>query len=101
MTNDENRGHLHRRHALPPQCPRCWEIFKSEGLRDAHLQRDPPCQNRDNDTLLDGFSKAQEKQLRSRKKTDKNMTDEDKWKEIYAILFPEDDLDTMPSPCKL
>ncbi|RYO83041.1 hypothetical protein DL766_005740 [Monosporascus sp. MC13-8B] len=86
------------RHTLPPQCPRCWEAFKSEAFRDAHLQRDPPCQKQDNDTLLDGFSKAQEKQLRSRKKPDVNMTDEDKWREIYHILFPEDDLETIPSP---
>ncbi|RYP60154.1 hypothetical protein DL769_008247 [Monosporascus sp. CRB-8-3] len=26
------------------------------------------------------------------------MTDEDKWKEIYLILFPDDDLETIPSP---
>ncbi|RYP48632.1 hypothetical protein DL768_005523 [Monosporascus sp. mg162] len=53
---------------------------------------------RDNDTLLDGFSKTQEKQLKSRKKSDPNMTDEDKWREIYHILFPDDDLETIPSP---
>ncbi|RYP83759.1 hypothetical protein DL770_005337 [Monosporascus sp. CRB-9-2] len=70
----------------------------NEALRDAHLQLDPPCQKRDNDTLLDGFSKAQEKQLRSRKKSDVNVTDEDKWREIYHILFPDDDLETIPSP---
>ncbi|RYP10669.1 hypothetical protein DL765_008029 [Monosporascus sp. GIB2] len=48
--------------------------------------------------LLDGFSKAQEKQLRSRKKPEVNMTDEDKWREIYHILFPDDALETIPSP---
>ncbi|RYP10150.1 hypothetical protein DL764_000860 [Monosporascus ibericus] len=53
---------------------------------------------RDNDTLLDGFSKAREKQLRSRKKSDSNTTDEDKWREIYHILFPDDELETIPSP---
>ncbi|RYP56704.1 hypothetical protein DL771_011643 [Monosporascus sp. 5C6A] len=26
------------------------------------------------------------------------MTDEDKWREIYLILFPGEDLDTIPSP---
>lgn len=96
-----NRGHLHKHHALLPQCPRCWEVFRDEGLRDAHLQIDPPCGKKDNDTLLDGFSKAQEKRLRSRKKADKNMTGADKWREVYLILFPDDDPEAIPSPCKL
>ncbi|KAK7757625.1 hypothetical protein SLS62_000001 [Diatrype stigma] len=63
-----------------------------------HTYNDPPCQRKRNDTLLDGFSKAQEQKLRSRKKADKNMTDEDKWREIYLILFPDDDVETIPSP---
>jgi hypothetical protein len=55
---------------------------------------------RENNTVNDGFTKAQEKQLRSRKKSDLNVTDEGKWREIYRILFPDDDPAMIPSPCE-
>ncbi|KAH8886341.1 hypothetical protein GQ53DRAFT_612925, partial [Thozetella sp. PMI_491] len=91
-------NHLHRRHALPPQCPRCWEAFETDSSRDAHLREDSQCEKRDNNTLLEGFTRNQERQLRSRKRTDKNMTDADRWREIYRILFPDDDQSTIPNP---
>jgi hypothetical protein len=50
--------------------------------------------------LQEGFTKDQEKRLRSRKKTHADMTDEDKWREIYIVLFPDDDQSVIPSPCK-
>lgn len=65
-----------------------------------HLQQDPPCPIRQNRVIQEGFTKEQEKKLRSRKKTHADMTDEDKWREIYMILFPDDDPETIPSPCK-
>ncbi|KAF4990304.1 hypothetical protein FDECE_14447 [Fusarium decemcellulare] len=77
---------------------RCWQDFKSENLRDIHLQNDPPCDRRENDTILDGFTKDQEKQLRSRKKSETNVTAEGKWREMYQILFPDDDPATIPQP---
>ncbi len=56
---------------------------------------------RSNRTLQEGFTKDQEKKLRSRKKTYADMTDEDKWREIYCVLFPDDEQGTCPSPCRL
>ncbi|KAK3358519.1 hypothetical protein B0T24DRAFT_540256 [Lasiosphaeria ovina] len=91
------KTHLYRRHALPIQCPRCWEVFKSDNQLRSHLQQDPPCDIRES-TPVEGFSKDQEKRLRSRKKVQNDMTDEDKWREIYMILFPDDDRETIPSP---
>jgi hypothetical protein len=52
-------------------------------VRDIQIQNDPPCQTRETDTVLDGFTKAQEKQLRSGKQSEINMTDAGKWREIY------------------
>ncbi|KAK3390701.1 hypothetical protein B0H63DRAFT_388880 [Podospora didyma] len=92
------KTHLYRRHALPIQCPRCWDVFKGDNQLRAHLQQDPPCDVRTNQTLVEGFTKDQEKRLRSRKKVQADMTDEDKWREIYMILFPDDDKATIPSP---
>lgn len=37
-----------------------------------------------------GFSKQQEKKLRSRKRRSRCMSEEDKWIEVYRILFPND-----------
>ncbi|KAK3319451.1 hypothetical protein B0H66DRAFT_475781 [Apodospora peruviana] len=90
------KTHLYRRHAPPPQCPRCWGVFKTEDILKAHLQQDPPCEV-GRKALVEGFSKEQEKKLRSRKKAQPNMTDKDKWREIYFILFPDDDRDSIPS----
>ncbi|KAI7771401.1 hypothetical protein LZL87_010841 [Fusarium oxysporum] len=90
--------HRVKRHALPPQCPRCWQDFKTEQLRDVHLQADPPCQKKTNETNLDGFTKTQEKQLKSRKKSEMEMTGAGKWREMYQILFPDDDPTTIPDP---
>ncbi|GAB1316788.1 hypothetical protein MFIFM68171_06998 [Madurella fahalii] len=92
------KTHLYRRHPLPIQCPRCWDVFKADSQLQLHLQQDPPCTIREKDTLHEGFTKDQEKRLRSRKKTHADMTDEDKWREIYMILFPDDDPSSIPPP---
>ncbi|KAK3293800.1 uncharacterized protein B0H64DRAFT_173147 [Chaetomium fimeti] len=92
------KTHLYRRHPLPIQCPRCWETFKAEAQLQLHLQQDPPCSVQRNRTLQEGFTKDQEKKLRSRKKGHADMTDVDKWREIYMILFPDDEQSAIPSP---
>ena len=75
-------------------------MFKTDELLRAHLQQNPPCTSAENKTLVEGFTKDQEKRLRSRKKAQADTTDEDKWREIYTILFPDDDEQSIPSPCK-
>jgi len=65
-----------------------------------HLQQDPPCAIKAERKAGDGCTKEQEKRLRSRKKSRPNMTEEERWTEIYMILFPEDETGTLPSPCK-
>ncbi|KAK4184245.1 hypothetical protein QBC35DRAFT_392137 [Podospora australis] len=92
------KTHLYRRHTLPTQCPRCWDTFKTDTLLQAHIQQDPPCVVKENKLPHEGFTKDQEKRLRSRKKTQADMTDEDKWREIYLILFPDDHPDSVPTP---
>jgi len=61
---------------------------------------DPPCTIKQNTVPHEGFTKDQEKRLRSRKKAHADMTDEDKWVEIYQILFPDDDPESIPGPCE-
>ena len=45
----------------------------------------------------DGITPENEKQLKSRKKTHPNQSDGDRWKDIYKLLFPNEEV---PSPCK-
>jgi hypothetical protein len=47
---------------------------------------------------VEGFDKVQEAQLRSRKKL--VGAEEQRWKELFLIMFSDDDEDTIPSPRK-
>jgi hypothetical protein len=85
---------------MPIHCPRCREIFLSDALLLEHHRATVPCQVKDS-PCLEGFDAAQQQLLKSRKKERRNMTEEDKWRKVYRILFPNDDHSKMPSPCKL
>jgi hypothetical protein len=47
----------------------------------------------------DGYSVSQAKMLRSRKGI-KGMTEVERWNQTYRILFPDCDVNSMPSSCK-
>ena len=94
-----HREHLYRSHALPIFCPRCYEHFKDEAMLHDHQRATNPCTRRPEMTI-EGFNKLQEKKLRSRKKPHSALSEEDKWKDMYRILFPGDNETCMPSPCK-
>ena len=94
-----NREHLYRCHRLPIHCLYCHETFDSDKLLQVHLRADRPCTTLDLPPL-DGIDAIQEKLLRSRKKSHKDWTEADKWRDAYRILFPEDDPANVPSPCK-
>ena len=94
-----DREHLYRRHALPIQCPWCYRPFKNDAALNEHhralegseLRRGEP---------MEGFNKEQEKRLRSRKRPALEQIEEDGWKKVYRVLFPDDTLSTIPLPCK-
>jgi hypothetical protein len=46
----------------------------------------------------DGITNEMVEKLRSKKKAHRDQSEEDRWKEIYQILFPGE---SVPSPCKL
>ena len=62
-----------------------------------HLRQTRACEIKEG-PLFSGFNKEQERQLRSRRKT--GLDEPGKWKEVYKILFPDDDEALMPSPCE-
>ncbi|KAL5403563.1 hypothetical protein PMIN04_012802 [Paraphaeosphaeria minitans] len=93
------KEHLYRRHLLPIQCNRCCSTFANEPTLREH-QRDPRgCEIKDQ-VPLEGFDKDQEQKLKSKKRSLVYQSEEDKWKGVYRILFPDDNDVDMPSPCK-
>ncbi|KAF4633012.1 hypothetical protein G7Y89_g5111 [Cudoniella acicularis] len=90
------REHLYRCHRAPVHCKRCWLTFKNQEQFDAHMVVDlaKMCQTKPGKSP-DGITPETERKLRSRKKPKPNLNDEDKWKEVYRILFPDEEV---PSP---
>ena len=78
------------------QCERCNDLFPCEqelknhfmAVKSCDLQRPAP---------TDGITETIAKRLRSRKKTHREQSEEERWKEIYGILFPNQ---IIPSACK-
>lgn len=103
MTVHRLKEHLYRRHMLPIHCYRCREVFPSDRLLQLHSRSEARCALRGGDDgagpgeqELEGIDAAQERMLRSRRRTDK--TEEDKWRDVFRICFPADMPDLMPSP---
>ncbi|KKY37605.1 hypothetical protein UCDDA912_g02360 [Diaporthe ampelina] len=101
MTVHRLKEHLYRRHMLPIYCYRCREVFPSGRLLQLHSRSEARCAVRGEDAAsggqdLEGIDAAQERLLRSRRRTDK--TEEDKWRDVFRICFPADMPDSMPSP---
>lgn len=92
------REHIYRCHALPIHCFRCHAIFKTDQEHQVHMRTNPPCEVTEERIQLEGFDSSQEKLLRSRKRMQRDITEEDKWRDVYHILFPADDPAAMPTP---
>jgi hypothetical protein len=75
-------------------------VLTADAELKEHLVREDLCRVTKNPTPPHdrGFSKAQEDLLRRRARSTKS--ENEKWNEIYRILFPNDDEEKMPSPCQ-
>lgn len=91
------KEHLYRKHALPIECPRCCQSFGSEEDCREHLRTSQACEMRFK-VQRDGFNKDQETKLRSKKRSRIPLTEEEKWKAVWQILFPNETEDDIPSP---
>lgn len=76
---------------------RCWLFFRKEEDLEVHLSVvDNICEVRIGDKPeVDGVLPSIEKKLRSRKCLQPN--EEDRWRDVYSVLFPGEDI---PTPCK-
>ncbi|GME48473.1 hypothetical protein GGR53DRAFT_493232 [Neofusicoccum parvum] len=76
-------------------CPRCNQSFEKELDQQEHLRATKPCVLRQiaERDYGDGYDAEQAKRLKDRKR---KQPEEDKWQDIYKILFPHDH--RRPSP---
>lgn len=79
---------------------RCHEIFKDEATLGEHAQQDVPCQKSSSvpESVIEGCDKDQEKRLKCRKRKP-GETEEDRWADMYRVLFGEES--EVPTPCKM
>ncbi|KAF4822901.1 hypothetical protein CGCTS75_v010449 [Colletotrichum tropicale] len=82
------KEHLHRTHRQKPNCPRCRMTFSAEADVREHLKSQSLCEVLEG-LSVEGFDEVQEKQLKSKKRGRVVKSEQDKWKEIYRILFPD------------
>ncbi|KAI0882634.1 uncharacterized protein GGS22DRAFT_191224 [Annulohypoxylon maeteangense] len=93
------KEHLYRAHRLPKHtCPRCNEPFEDAKDLSEHLRAEELCEKLDIVPALQGIDEATEAKLKVRKKNGLGMTDEQRWCEIYMILFPKANPNAMPTP---
>ena len=86
------REHVYRRHFMKNLCPRCFEHFdKPEDLKN-HQRSEVPCKLRQ--MTIESISEEKEARLRKRAKA--QSTEEEKWAEMYQIIYPGENV---PSPC--
>ncbi|KAH8589329.1 hypothetical protein B0O99DRAFT_336726 [Bisporella sp. PMI_857] len=89
------KEHLYRSHMVI-NCTRCGTTFKTHEDLDSHMTNATPCLLAVTE-VPEGITPHILRALKSRKKAYPNQPEEERWKEVYKILFPYEDV---PSPCK-
>jgi len=84
------KEHLFRCHLAPIHCPRCWCEFEAERDLENHLQAEDICHKRNSGDPPRGITAEQARVLRSRKKSPVAQSEEQRWMEIYQLLFPNE-----------
>jgi hypothetical protein len=88
------REHFKRKHRLLLHCPRCWVAFKLLPDFNAHMAAPDGCQP---GVAPDGVTDYQWVQIHDKHNFVSVHTEEDKWRVIYRILWPDDN--DIPPPC--
>lgn len=92
-----HREHIHRKH-IGHFCPDCWNMFNDADSVYAHLRRDT-CEKKERIDYSEGICTDQAQKLKSRKGILK-MTEEEHWKHVFCIVFPDYQGNIPPSSCK-
>jgi hypothetical protein len=89
------REHLYKHHRIFP-CQRCKVLFQNQQEVNQHLKEPKACELVKIDQA-DGVTSEMVERLRCKKKTHKGQTEEERWEEIYNLLFADE---IAPSPCR-
>jgi hypothetical protein len=90
------KEHLYRAHAQSIYCPRCYATFDADMDLSNHL-RSTQCQV-SAPQLLEGIDRETLAALRKRSPV--SRPEDEKWRDVYQLLFPGVALDDIPSPCE-
>ena len=88
------KEHLYRVHVIPIQCPRCWLTMKTEQELQDHSRAAVSCVVLPQ--LVQWVPRDKIEVLKDRKKALSGKDEEERWKSVYGILFPNDSV--IPSP---
>ncbi|PSR97611.1 hypothetical protein BD289DRAFT_425290 [Coniella lustricola] len=93
------KEHLYRCHTIGKHtCSRCMKRCKSAAELLAHQRADVPCETR-SDAFPEGtMMPSQEEVLRVKKRVPPNTTEEQRWNEVYMVLFPDATPESLPTP---
>lgn len=91
------KEHIHRKHSAGNyQCHRCRAEFENNSRLEEHQRSATPCPIQSkNEGDMEKIDAQQALQL---KKKSRRMSDEEKWFEIYRIVFQPDATEELPSP---
>ncbi|KAE9364895.1 hypothetical protein N431DRAFT_282195, partial [Stipitochalara longipes BDJ] len=84
------KGHLYRYHIIN-QCQRCKYLFDSEEELNSHIETSERCE-----AILappvDGITWKMKRVLQCKRKAFPGQTEAERWKQIYRILFPDEEV---------
>jgi hypothetical protein len=89
------KEHLYRAHAQSIYCPRCYATFDTDTDLSTHL-RSAQC-SVSAPQSIEGIDRETLKALH--KRSPAFRLEEDKWRDVYRHLFPDVEIEDIPSPC--
>ncbi|OTA98187.1 hypothetical protein M426DRAFT_28695 [Hypoxylon sp. CI-4A] len=93
------KEHLQRHHRQPKfRCYRCGEAFEKKPSLIEHAEAPTRCEKPEIPRTLDGYDSEQDAKLRSKKRTATKLSESEKWRQCYMILFPHVHEAQIPSP---
>ncbi|KAI0095945.1 hypothetical protein F4814DRAFT_435500 [Daldinia grandis] len=90
------KEHIYRNHcSARTRCDRCFAEFENMYDLQQHCRSETPCLIRDSHDCIDTIDETQRGEIR---KKQRGISEEEKWKKIYRIIFKLDPTSEVPSP---
>ncbi|KAH7175237.1 hypothetical protein EDB81DRAFT_673415 [Dactylonectria macrodidyma] len=91
------KEHIYRTHELPIRCVRCFETFTEAKELEQHTREATRCPLLAPPDEMLGVDEGTSRKLRARTGA-RNGTQEEKWKHMFKIIFPQVQDEGIPSP---